>query len=142
MIKIEGHPKIYLSIGIIGSTTYKDNDLVVAWLDRLHKELGPFDKLITGGVGTVDTLSEKWATKNNIEKKIYYADWQNYGNRAIYIRNIFIVENSDIIISFWDGDSKGTAHAIRISRVGNKPLLVINQKGEINEFLSTIKLSN
>ena len=142
MIKIEGHPKIYLSIGVIGSTTYKDNDLVIAWLDRLHKELGPFDKVITGGAGTVDTIAERWGSKNNIEKKIYYADWQNYGKRAIYIRNIFIVENSDIVISFWDGDSKGTAHAIRISRVGNQPLLVINNKGEINEFLSTIKLSN
>jgi len=142
MIKLDGHSKIYLNIGIIGSTTFKDNDLVFAWLERLHTELGPFDKVITGGMGTVDTLAEKWASRNGIEKKIYYADWKNHGKKAMYIRNIFIVENSDLVISFWDGDSKGTAHAIRITRVSNKPLLVINDRGEINDFLSTIKLSN
>jgi hypothetical protein len=142
MIKLDSDSKICLSIGVVGSSTYKDNDLVLAWLDRIHKELGPFDKLITGGVGSVDTVAEKWASFNKIEKKIYYADWKTHGKKAVYIRNIFIVENSDLVITFWDGDSKGTAHAIRITRVGNKPLLVINNNGGINEFLSTIKLSD
>lgn len=142
MIKLDGDSKICLSIGVIGSSTYGDKDLVIAWIDRVHKELGPFDKLLTGGAGAVDTIAEKWASNNNIEKKIYYADWKMHGKKAIYIRNIFIVENSDFIVTFWDGDSKGTAHAIRITRVSNKPLLVINNNGEINNYLSTIKLSD
>ena len=131
-----------LGIGIIGSKNFKDSDLIHAWLDRLNRELGPFDKLIIGGVGGTDTSAEKWAKNNKKEIKVYYADWSTYGKKAIFVRNIFIVDNSDILIAFWDGDSKDSAHAIRIARASNKPLLVISERGEPNEILSNIKLSD
>lgn len=143
MINLDKNSRISLNIGIIGSKNFKDKDLVFAWLDRLHNELGPFDKVITGRIGGVDTFGENWAKENNIETKIYFADWTTYGKRATFIRNIFIVDNSDIVIAFWDDNSsKDTAHAIRITRTSNKPLLVISDKGQVNELLSTIKLSD
>ena len=131
-----------LGVGIIGSKNFKDSNLIHAWLDRLDLELGPFDKLIIGGVGGTDTSAEKWAKNNRKEIKVYYADWSTYGKKAIFVRNIFIVDNSDILIAFWDGDSKDSAHAIRIARASNKPLLVISERGEPNEILSNIKLSD
>ena len=136
------YTQMCLGVGIIGSKNFKDSDLIHAWLDRLDLELGPFDKLIIGGVGGTDTSAEKWAKNNRKEIKVYYADWSTYGKKAIFVRNIFIVDNSDILIAFWDGDSKDSAHAIRISRASNKPLLVISERGEPNEILSNIKLSD
>lgn len=141
-MKLDENTSVCLGIGIIGSKNFKDSDLIHAWLDRLHKELGPFDKIIIGGVGGTDTFAQSWAKKNEIEIKVYYADWSNYGKKAVYVRNIFIVEHSDILVSFWDGESKDSAHAIRIARASNKPLLVISERGEINDILSNIKLSD
>lgn len=131
-----------LGIGVIGSKNFKDSDLIHAWLDRIHQELGPFDKVIIGGVGGTDASAERWSKKNEIDVKIYYADWSTYGRKAVFVRNIFIVDNSDFLVAFWDGDSKDSAHAIRISRASNKPLLVISERGEPNEILSNIKLSD
>ena len=141
-MEFDKYTQMCLGIGIIGSKNFKDSDLIHAWLDRLNRELGPFDKLIIGGVGGTDTSAEKWAKNNRKEIKVYYADWSTYGKKAIFVRNIFIVDNSDILIAFWDGDSKDSAHAIRISRASNKPLLVISERGEPNEILSNIKLSD
>ena len=141
-MEFDKYTQMCLGIGIIGSKNFKDSNLIHAWLDRLDLELGPFDKLIIGGVGGTDTSAEKWAKNNRKEIKVYYADWSTYGKKAIFVRNIFIVDNSDILIAFWDGDSKDSAHAIRISRASNKPLLVISERGEPNEILSNIKLSD
>ena len=131
-MEFDKYTQMCLGVGIIGSKNFKDSNLIHAWLDRLDLELGPFDKLIIGGVGGTDTSAEKWAKNNRKEIKVYYADWSTYGKKAIFVRNIFIVDNSDILIAFWDGDSKDSAHAIRISRASNKPLLVISERGEPN----------
>ena len=141
-MEFDKYTQMCLGVGIIGSKNFKDSNLIHAWLDRLDLELGPFDKLIIGGVGGTDTSAEKWAKNNRKEIKVYYADWSTYGKKAIFVRNIFIVDNSDILFAFWDGDSKDSAHAIRISRASNKPLLVISERGEPNEILSNIKLSD
>ena len=141
-MEFDKYTQMCLGVGIIGSKNFKDSNLIHAWLDRLDLELGPFDKLIIGGVGGTDTSAEKWAKNNRKEIKVYYADWSTYGKKAIFVRNIFIVDNSDILIAFWDGDSKDSAHSIRISRASNKPLLVISERGEPNEILSNIKLSD
>jgi hypothetical protein len=142
MIKLDDNSRMCLGIGVIGSKNFKDSDLIHAWLDRLNKELGPFDKIVIGGIGGTDSSAQKWAKNNQIEIKFHYADWSTYGKKAIYVRNILIVDNSDILVVFWDGDSKDSAHAIRIARASNKHLLVISERGEINEILSNIKLSD
>lgn len=139
MIKLEGSSNISLNLGVVGSRTFSDRDLIFAWLDRIHKDLGPFDKLVTGDAQGADLIAESWGKKNNINVKICYADWTNLGNKASYLRNISVIDNSDLVIAFWDGDSKGTAHAIRVTRMVNKPLLVISRNGNNYELLSTIK---
>lgn len=142
MIRLEDNSNIQLNLGVVGSRTYTDKDLMFAWLDRLQKELGPFDRIITGDSNGPDILAKFWGNSNNIEIKVCYADWTRQGNQASYLRNINIIENSDLVVAFWDGDSKGTAHAIRITRSLNKPLLVISRSGNNYELLSTIKLTD
>lgn len=142
MLKLEDNSNIPINLGIVGSRTYTDRDLMFAWLDRIHIELGPFDRIVTGDSNGPDLLAKQWGNINGIDIKVCYADWTRKGNQASYLRNINIIENSDFIIAFWDGDSKGTAHAIRITRTLNKPLLVISKSGNNYELLSTIKLKD
>jgi hypothetical protein len=139
MINLEGDSKIALNLGIVGSRTFSDKDLIFAWLDRINKDLGPFDKVLTGDSQGADLIAESWAKKREIDVKICYADWTNLGDKASFLRNISVIDGSDFVIAFWDGDSNGTAHAIRITRMANKPLLVISKNGSNYELLSTIK---
>ena len=57
---------------------------------------------------------------------IYPADWLNLGKRAGYVRNTDIVKNSDMIIAFWDGNSKGTKHTIGLAQKMGKECKIIN----------------
>lgn len=139
MIKLEENSNMYLNLGVVGSRTFNDTDLIFAWLDRIHKDLGPFDKVVTGDSHGADLVAEAWAKKREVDVKICYADWTSLGSKASFLRNISIIDASDFVIAFWDGDSKGTAHAIRVTRMVNKPLLVISKNGSNYELLSTIR---
>jgi hypothetical protein len=142
MIKFQEDSSIQLNLGVVGSRTFSDRDLIFAWLDRLHKELGPFDRIIAGDSIGPDMIAQKWGKNNQLDVKVCYADWTNKGKEASYLRNINVIDGSDLIVAFWDGDSKGTAHAIRITRMANKPLLVISKSGTNYELLSTIKFQD
>ena len=47
---------------------------------------------------------------------IFPAEWKKYGKRAGYIRNHDIIKNSDHVVAFWDGKSRGTLHSIELAR--------------------------
>lgn len=110
-----------MMIGVIGSRTFNDYKLLSKVLD-LYKN---FDYIIvSGGANGADSLSEKYAKENNIKTNIYLPDWKKYGKSAGFIRNNDIVNNSDIIIAFWDGKSKGTKHSISLAKKQNKNVSV------------------
>lgn len=111
------------SLAIVGSRGFDDYEL-------LKSALSPYIKktsfMVSGNADGADKLGEKWADENNIEKLIFKPDWKKHGKSAGVIRNKTIVENSDLIIAFWDGKSKGTKHTIDISQKLNKDILIIN----------------
>ena len=81
----------------------------------------------------VDTLAERYADENNLQKVIMKADWDKYGKRAGYIRNAemhkFISDKEDkLCIAFWDGNSKGTVHNFILAKQYNNPIIVLNDK--------------
>lgn len=79
-------------------------------------------EIISGGAKGADTLAIKFAKEYNLNYKVMNADWNKYGKRAGIIRNAemltYAISNPDdiaILISFWNGTSKGTKHMIDIS---------------------------
>lgn len=79
-------------------------------------------EIISGGAKGADTLAIKFAKEYNLNYKIMNADWNKYGKRAGIIRNAemltYAISNPNdiaILISFWNGNSKGTKHMIDIS---------------------------
>ena len=107
-------------IAVVGSRIF---DKYVLLKDTLRKYL-PFT-LVSGGAIGADRLGEKFADEYGLEKIIYPAEWEKYGKSAGYIRNKQVVSKCDMLIAFWDGQSRGTKHAIDlVKRMGKKVIIV------------------
>ena len=80
--------------------------------------------IVSGGAKGIDTLAEEYANENSIAKKIFLPDYKKYGKSAPLIRNKLIVDNSDIVIAFWDGVSRGTKFTIDYAKKQSKKVTV------------------
>lgn len=59
-----------------------------------------------------DTLGERFAKIHNFEVKEFPADWDTHGKKAGFLRNEEMAREADMLIAFWDGESKGTKNMI------------------------------
>ena len=110
-----------MKVGIVGSRGFTDYKKVCDELVQIEN----IDVIVSGGARGADSLGDKWAKDNNIETLIFKPDWKKYGKRAGYIRNEDIIKNSDYVIAFWDGMSKGTKSSIDLcQRFGIKLKIV------------------
>jgi hypothetical protein len=78
----------------------------------------PISVVISGTARGVDSYGERWASEKGIPVERYPADWEQYGKRAGYLRNVQMAENADALILIWTGDaekSRGSAHMKRIA---------------------------
>jgi len=112
-----------MKVGIVGSREFKNYEL---FSDIMKQYLSDISWVVSGGAPGADSLAEKWANENKKMLTIYPADWFNLGKKAGYIRNTGIVKNSDMIIAFWDGKSKGTKHTIGLAQKMGKECKIIN----------------
>ena len=84
--------------------------------------------IITGGAKGIDSLAEKFADENNLKKIIFKPQYDKYGKAAPIVRNILIVNESDLIIAIWDGKSRGTKFTIDYARKLDKFIRVFIEK--------------
>lgn len=70
---------------------------------------------------------------SNLTQK-YYVSEKGYDNKCMNIRNEWMVDECDLLLSFWDGSSGGTSNCVRYARKVNVPTLILdpNNLGEIN----------
>jgi hypothetical protein len=109
-----------MKVAVIGSRGFDDYDKVKAILSAIK-----IDLLVSGGASGGDTLGERYANENNIETLIYLPDWEKHGRLAGFIRNTNIVEGADLVVAFWDGESKGTKDSIdKAKKLGKKVLII------------------
>ena len=80
--------------------------------------------VISGGARGIDTLAEEYADKRGIPKQIFLPDYRKHGRGAPIIRNISIIKAADVIIAFWDGESKGTKFVINYAKNMDKKVFV------------------
>jgi hypothetical protein len=114
-----------MKIAIIGSRDFNDYGLLE---DTLESFKAKMSLVISGAARGADLLGERWAINNGIKTLIFPADWATYGKRAGFIRNEDIIKNCDIVIAFWDGKSKGTAHSLSLADKYNKSTKIIYYK--------------
>lgn len=110
-----------MKVAVIGSRSFKDYTEVQRVLSGLT-----ITEIISGGAVGADTLGEKYAKDNGIPTKIFLPDWKKYPKTAGFIRNTDIVENADIVVAFWDNESKGTLDSIKKAEKLGKKVLIVN----------------
>jgi hypothetical protein len=89
--------------------------------------------IVSGCANGADTLGEQFAKEFGLKIQKFPANWDRYGRRAGYMRNVdmakFATETSEahgVLIAFWDGQSKGTKHMIDTAKKMNIETHVIS----------------
>ena len=104
---------------IIGSRSFTDYALLERTLDQYQ-----IDSIVSGGAVGADSLAERYASERNITIRVIKPDW-SIGRHAGMLRNTEIVESSDIVFAFWDGQSKGTLDSIKKAGKMNKQCILV-----------------
>ena len=73
-------------------------------------------EIVTGGAKGIDTCAREYARSHGIKLTEFTPDYAKYGRNAPLKRNITIIENSDLVLAFWDGSSRGTKFVIENCR--------------------------
>ena len=118
---------------IAGSRGFNDYDL----LKRKVTELIDFNDditIISGTANGADSLGEKFAYEYDLTLVKMPANWTMYGKSAGYIRNeqmaVYASKQNGKLITFWDGESKGTSHMIKLARkYGLEVNVILYKKG-------------
>ena len=76
--------------------------------------------VLSGGARGADALGERYAYERGLAIERYPAQWQIYGKAA----GIRRAEACDLVICFWDGQSRGTKSMIEAAKALGKPVRV------------------
>ena len=94
-----------MRVAVIGS-----RGLCVLNLEKyLPKEV---TEIVSGGAKGVDTSAREYAISHGIKLTEFLPEYKKYGRSAPLKRNITIIENADLVLAFWDGNSRGTKFVI------------------------------
>ena len=118
-------------VAIVGSRGFTDQEAVFEVLDDLAARGKMNGGLVSGGAKGPDSFAANWH-KEVVEGgdggltpfKEILPDWSK-GKGAALARNSKIVEESDYVVAFWDGVSKGTKDTIDKARAAGKKVVVI-----------------
>ena len=112
-------------LAVVGSRTFTNYQLLEQELDSYRLSI---TRIISGGAKGADMMARRYAKENNITIREYIPNWNLYGKSAGYKRNVFIVDDADQLIAFWDGSSKGTRHSIDLAQKRGIPVRIIDTK--------------
>ena len=108
-------------VAIIGS-----RDL---WVEDFEKYLPDgVEEIVSGGARGIDTAARKYAQEKGIKLKEFFPDYATHGHRAPLLRNLEIIDYSDLILAFWDGKSRGTKFVIDHCKKKGKPCKIFIKK--------------
>jgi hypothetical protein len=116
-------------IAIIGSRSFNDypvlESIVMNMLNDKGVKLSDLT-VISGGAKGADSLGREFSQKHGTQYKEFLPDWEQFGKRAGFVRNAEIVKNSDYVIAFWDGQSKGTRNSLEVAQNLGTPYYAYN----------------
>ena len=81
--------------------------------------------IVSGGARGADALAEIYARENRIRMIIHKPRLDLYGKSAAYYRNIKIVDDCDIMIALWDGESPGTKMTVNLATCMKKRTIIL-----------------
>jgi len=120
-----------MRLAIVGSRDFDDEYLMakyVAMIMVAHQQdemSVPEVEIISGGAKGADTVGERFAHIYQVPVTIFKPNWNELGKKAGFVRNKQIVDACDMILTFWDGKSKGTKHTIDLAKLAKKPTFIV-----------------
>lgn len=104
------------------------------WVEEIWNEFDWKDRIteiVSGKAKGVDNLGEQLADKLGIDKTIFPAEWDRFGNRAGPLRNSDMAEYADVaIVIMIPGWSSGSRNMIQQMDKRKKPVLVYEVIGD------------
>lgn len=94
-----------MKVAIIGSRKLNVENLQ----DYLPEDT---DEIVSGGAKGIDTCARNFAIKNGLKLTELRPEYNKYGRGAPLKRNETIVNYADMVLAFWDGESRGTKFVI------------------------------
>ncbi len=107
-------------VAVIGSRSFNDYELLNRTLEGYN-----ISEIISGGAKGADSLAKEYATEKDIQIIEFLPEYDKYGKGAPLERNKTIVDNSDMVIAFWDGKSRGTKFTIDYATRQEKSIEII-----------------
>lgn len=64
-------------------------------------------EIVSGGARGVDTSAREYARAHGLPCTEFLPEYGKYGRTAPLKRNLQIIEYADLVLAFWDGESRG-----------------------------------
>ena len=110
---------------IAGSRTFHNYNKLEEECNRILKDKDDVE-VVSGRAIGADMLGEIYADENKYSVKHFPADWNTHGKGAGFIRNGEKANYGDMLIAFWDGESKGTKHMVETAQKKGMEVYVID----------------
>ena len=120
-----------MNIVVAGGRDFTNTNVA---FNRLAQHVMNKDTIVSGHASGADKLGELFARSHNLELKLFPADWEKYGKSAGPIRNRKMAKIADLVIVFWDLESRGTKSMIKETLAYNKNLIVYDYNGRFIEL--------
>lgn len=110
-----------MKVAVIGS-----RGLTVADLGKyLPQEV---TEIVSGGAKGIDNCAKEYAIEKGLILTEFLPEYKRYGRNAPLKRNLQIIDYADLVLAFWDGQSKGTKFVIEHCKAQNKPIHIFLEK--------------
>jgi hypothetical protein len=123
----------YLYVGVVGSRGYNSFNEMIEILDQTitaSRDATGYDNaspvIVSGGAAGADRMAEQYAKIKKYQYVEIPAMWAQHGKKAGLLRNPIIVDISNVVVAFWDGNSRGTMNSIQLAQAADKALVVHN----------------
>lgn len=139
-----------MHVGFVGSRDFEELGRVEAAVAKLAAR-APQATVVSGGARGVDRHAASIAKRYGLDRLEWTVSEENRRDRtgrfrivkvlngfvcqsvegadsfptfaeAAFKRNEYIVRDSDVILAFWDGESRGTKHTIRVAETQGVPV--------------------
>lgn len=121
-------------IAIIGSREYPNQDAIHAYVQRLPKST----VIVSGLARGVDSEARRAALEHGLNVVDVPALWVHHGRGAGFKRNRIIIDLATHVVAFWDLQSRGTQHGLRLARDAGKPIKVYGPDGKLYEAYNAV----
>jgi len=110
-----------MRVAIVGSRGFRNLERVRAYV----RSLPPETVVVSGGAVGVDRAAEAEARACGLGVDSWTPRWRKWGKGAAFIRNMAIARNCERMVAFWDGESRGTRHAMECAAKLGKPVQIV-----------------